>query len=100
MFKKPITVSHLKTITLRYLRDLLLCAAFVLAAKSLLAEPVRINSTFPVNAYRLQETVVYITNTGTKYHKSSCRYLSQSKIKTTVEKAVASGNGACEVCKP
>lgn len=47
-----------------------------------------------------QETVVYITKTGKKYHRESCRYLSQSKIKTTLKKAVAAGNGACKICKP
>ncbi len=42
---------------------------------------------------------VYITRTGTKYHRASCRYLSQSSIK--VERAEAIGNfGACSVCDP
>lgn len=50
--------------------------------------------------YMVQETVVYITKTGSKYHKSSCRYLSQSKIKTVLKKAIAAGMGACKVCKP
>ena len=42
---------------------------------------------------------VYITRTGTKYHRASCRYLSQSSIK--VERAEAIGNfGPCSVCDP
>jgi len=62
----------------------------------------RTNSHFTAfgSIHESQETIVYITKTGTKYHKSSCRYLNQSKIKTTLKKAVAAGNVACKVCKP
>ena len=42
---------------------------------------------------------VYITRTGSKYHRGSCRYLSQSSIK--IERSEAIGNyGACSVCDP
>lgn len=44
--------------------------------------------------------VVYVTRTGEKYHKSGCRYLSQSKIKTTRAQAEKDGYTACKVCKP
>lgn len=47
-----------------------------------------------------QETTVYITRTGEKYHRGSCRYLSKSKISTTKSQAVKNGYGACKVCKP
>jgi len=43
---------------------------------------------------------VYTTNTGEKYHKSSCRYLKYSKKEYTLEKAIALGFEACSVCKP
>lgn len=43
---------------------------------------------------------VYITNTGKKYHKESCRYLSQSKIEISLQDAVDKGYTACKVCKP
>jgi len=46
------------------------------------------------------QQVVYVTNTGKKYHKGNCRYLSKSKIKTTKSKAQNSGYTACKVCKP
>lgn len=46
------------------------------------------------------QQVVYVTNTGSKYHKSTCRYLRQSKIKTTKSKAQKAGYTACKVCKP
>jgi hypothetical protein len=47
-----------------------------------------------------QSTTVYITQTGKKYHKDGCRYLSQSKIKTTLKEAKANGFTACKVCHP
>ncbi len=47
-----------------------------------------------------QETVVYITKTGEKYHRDGCRYLSQSKIKVSKADAVKNRFGACKVCKP
>ena len=43
---------------------------------------------------------VYITRTGTKYHRGSCRYLRQSKIKISRSKAIAQGYEACKVCRP
>lgn len=46
------------------------------------------------------ETVVYVTKTGKKYHKSDCSYLRQSKIKTTLKAAIADGFTACSRCKP
>ena len=46
------------------------------------------------------ETAVYVTKTGEKYHRSSCRYLSRSKIKTTLGEAKRRGYTPCKVCKP
>ena len=45
---------------------------------------------------------VYITNTGSKYHASGCRYLSKSQIPIPISlsDAKAQGYGACSVCKP
>ena len=43
---------------------------------------------------------VYTTNTGEKYHKSSCRYLKYSKKEYTLKKVKALGFTACSVCKP
>ncbi len=43
---------------------------------------------------------VYITDTGEKYHRGSCRYLSHSKHAISLEDAIAQGYGACKVCKP
>ncbi|WP_455714824.1 ComEC/Rec2 family competence protein [Anaerosporobacter sp.] len=44
--------------------------------------------------------VVYITSSGTKYHKSSCSYLKGNKTKTTVKKAKEDGYEPCKTCKP
>ena len=45
-------------------------------------------------------TTVYITNTGEKYHRAGCRYLSKSKIAISLSKAKAEGYTPCSVCKP
>lgn len=50
-----------------------------------------------VNVY---SQTVYVTNSGTKYHKEGCRYLSKSKIAINLSDAIAKGYGACSVCKP
>ncbi len=47
-----------------------------------------------------KSTTVYITNTGTKYHVSSCRHLRRSKKAITISKAKAQGYQPCKVCKP
>ena len=47
-----------------------------------------------------QSVTVYITKTGKKYHREGCRYLSKSKIKTTLKEAKANGYTPCKVCHP
>lgn len=42
---------------------------------------------------------VYITRTGEKYHRGSCRHLSRSKIPISLADAKRS-YGACKVCRP
>jgi hypothetical protein len=46
------------------------------------------------------QSTVYITNTGEKYHKQTCKYLSKSSISTELSKAKENGYTACSVCKP
>ncbi len=41
---------------------------------------------------------VYIADTGTKYHTSSCRFVSQSKTAVKISWANANGYTACKVC--
>lgn len=43
---------------------------------------------------------VYVTKSGTKFHRGSCSSLSKSKIPMLYEDAVADGYGACGKCKP
>lgn len=43
---------------------------------------------------------VYITNTGEKYHISSCHYLRKSKTAIELKDALAQGYAPCKVCKP
>lgn len=43
---------------------------------------------------------VYITKTGEKYHRGSCRYLRKSKISISLSKAKTRGYTPCSVCNP
>jgi hypothetical protein len=45
------------------------------------------------------DQVVYVTRTGTKYHRDGCRSLSQSKIPMSLKEATGR-YGPCAVCKP
>jgi hypothetical protein len=71
-----------------------------IAGLSLLLSPSIAHETVNVNITVKKETTVYITKTGAKYHTSSCRYLSQSKISISKKEAISNGYSACKVCKP
>lgn len=43
---------------------------------------------------------VYITKTGEKYHRETCRYLRYSKQSITLLDAKKKGYERCKVCKP
>jgi competence protein ComEC len=43
---------------------------------------------------------VFVTATGECYHRSGCRYLSSSRIATTLARAKADGYRPCSVCDP
>ena len=43
---------------------------------------------------------VYVTKTGKKYHKETCRYLNYSKIAMSPKEAKEKQFEACKVCKP
>lgn len=45
-----------------------------------------------------QTTTVYITKTGSKYHRSGCQYLKKSKISISLDAAKAQGYTACSRC--
>ncbi len=42
--------------------------------------------------------IVYITSTGTKYHRDGCSYLKKSKIQTTLSSAQSRGYTPCSRC--
>lgn len=46
------------------------------------------------------DVTVYITNSGKKYHRDGCQYLSQSKIAISKRDARDQGYTACSRCKP
>lgn len=48
----------------------------------------------------IEGTVVYITETGEKYHREHCQYLSRSKIPISLEDALSQGYERCSRCKP
>jgi len=47
----------------------------------------------------IEAQTVYVTKTGSKYHRSGCRYLSRSQIPISLEDAIRK-YGACSVCGP
>ncbi len=44
--------------------------------------------------------IVYITRTGTKFHRAGCRYLRYSAIPIRRSEAIAQGYSPCSVCRP
>jgi len=46
------------------------------------------------------DPIVYITNTGAKYHRDGCRYLSESRIAIRLSEAIRRGYTSCSVCRP
>lgn len=47
-----------------------------------------------------QSDTVYVTRTGEKYHRGTCRSLRKSRIETTVAEAKRRSFTACKICKP
>ncbi len=46
------------------------------------------------------DPIVYITETGTKYHRAGCTYLKKSAIPIKKSEAIKQGYTPCSVCKP
>lgn len=55
---------------------------------------------FSTILFATENKIVYITNTGEKYHESFCRYLRHSKIETNLSQAIECGYTPCSVCQP
>ena len=47
-----------------------------------------------------EETTVYSTKTGSKYHQAGCGYLKSSKVAISIDDAKKQGLMACSVCRP
>jgi len=47
-----------------------------------------------------EDPTVYITKTGSKYHRATCSYLRSSKIPIPLSEALARGYTPCSRCKP
>lgn len=49
-----------------------------------------------------QQTVVsvFVTDTGTKYHRDGCQYLNMSKHQIELQEAINKGYSPCSVCNP
>ncbi|MDQ3802960.1 MAG: hypothetical protein M3416_03790 [Acidobacteriota bacterium] len=47
-----------------------------------------------------QAVTVYITRTGERYHRGSCRHLHSSKIPVSLREAKSRGYTPCKVCRP
>jgi hypothetical protein len=53
----------------------------------------------PATESEEKEIIVYITKSGTKYHRSECRHLSKSKVPIDLESAKEKYS-PCSTCKP
>lgn len=56
------------------------------------------SSTVTTTAQNTNSAIVYVTNTGKKYHKPSCSYLKKSKIEMSLSEAQSQGYTACSKC--
>ena len=52
-----------------------------------------------IRAAANQSQIVYVTRTGKRYHRASCRY-AQNGIATTIAEAIAHGFTPCHICRP
>lgn len=62
--------------------------------------PLTPNDYYPSTNDDNNNYTVYITEHGKKYHKTTCRYLTDSKIAIDIYEAIAEGYEPCSVCKP
>ncbi|MCI8470408.1 MAG: hypothetical protein HFJ35_02790 [Clostridia bacterium] len=56
------------------------------------------NTNVTTTAQNTNSAIVYVTNTGKKYHQSSCSYLKKSKIQISLSEAQSQGYTACSKC--
>lgn len=79
---------------------ILACGLSLLAGRDGLAYTAVSSPTLAVaDTAKGPEVTVYVTRTGKKYHRASCRYLAKSQIPLALSEAVARYS-PCSVCKP
>lgn len=64
--------------------------------------PAQVTASFeksPARTINRIDTTVYITRTGTRYHREGCRYLRQSSIPISLSNA-RKNYLPCKVCRP
>lgn len=71
-----------------------------LHVKAVKDEAPSVSQSSSVTASDTNELTVYITDTGSKYHRDGCRYLSRSKHAISLSDAQSRGYDACSVCRP
>ena len=72
-----------------------------LTAESETNSNIQVNTQTPAKANEASDqTMVYITKTGAKYHREGCRSLAKSKIPISVKDAKARGYAPCSICNP
>lgn len=54
----------------------------------------------PTYAAHSDSVIVYVTKTGTKYHRDGCRYLAKSQFAITLAEAKEEGYEPCSKCNP
>ena len=54
----------------------------------------------PATTQAPEAVVVYITDSGEKYHRAGCRYLKDSQQEISLASAISRGYTPCGVCKP
>lgn len=62
------------------------------------SQPVEETPVYTPPATNDQGYTVYITNTGSKYHRAGCRHLKDSQIAININDAIAQGYTACKNC--
>lgn len=71
----------------------ILLALFLFTSISAMASPV-------LDPLASGDIVVYVTRSGSKYHRDGCSSLSKSKIEITLKEAIEQGYEPCKRCKP
>jgi hypothetical protein len=54
----------------------------------------------PAAVIMTRQNTVYITRTGERFHRDSCRHLAKSKIAIKRKDAISQGYTPCKICKP